>query len=404
MRQLVADAIRARVGGPTGQAHARELFESEGPRWFGPDRAIWRVHADASIFVGALRALLLQSLHPLAMAGVAQHSDFREDPWGRLQRTARFLAGTTYGTAAQAELACATVRRVHGRVRGTAPDGRPYDANDPHLLLWVHIAEVDSFLAAHQRFGARPLDRAEQDQYVSDLARVARELGVPDPPLDGRGAARPAGRLPPGAGHHRRSPGGGTLLAPATTRAPGRARPVHGARSHGRVAPAVVGEGDAAHPAAPRDGDGGHPPGRTGPRRRHALGADGRSAPACRVVDRVGHTGRVNGGMSDQPDDELSSPPDEDEAAPPRRPSSLRGGVLGAAMLGLREILEGPKKEQIVIQAEAPGEPPDIDRRGFEAPLEDGSLAVGPPLDDLKDKAHATRRSHRLRRRSTRRS
>ncbi len=108
--------------------------------------------------------------------------------------------------------------------------------------------------------------------------------------------------------------------------------------------------------------------------------------------------------MSDQPDDELSSPPDEDEAAPPRRPSSLRGGVLGAAMLGLREILEGPKKEQIVIQAEAPGEPPDIDRRGFEAPLEDGSLAVGPPLDDLKDKAHATRRSHRLRRRSTRRS
>jgi len=183
VRQLVADAIRARVGGPTGQAHARELFESEGPRWFGPDRAIWRVHADASIFVGALRALLLQSLHPLAMAGVAQHSDFREDPWGRLQRTARFLAGTTYGTAAQAEVACATVRRVHGRVHGIAPDGRSYDANDPHLLLWVHIAEADSFLAAHQRFGARPLDRAEQDQYVSDLARVARELGVPDPPL-----------------------------------------------------------------------------------------------------------------------------------------------------------------------------------------------------------------------------
>jgi uncharacterized protein (DUF2236 family) len=183
VRRLVADAIRARVGGPTGQAHARELFESDGPRWFGRERAIWRVHADASIFVGALRALLLQSLHPLAMAGVAQHSDYREDPWGRLQRTARFLAGTTYGTAEQAERACATVRRVHERVRGVAPDGRPYDANDPHLLLWVHIAEADSFLAAHQRFGAEPLDPAEQDQYVSDLARVARELGVPDPPV-----------------------------------------------------------------------------------------------------------------------------------------------------------------------------------------------------------------------------
>jgi hypothetical protein len=112
----------------------------------------------------------------------------------------------------------------------------------------------------------------------------------------------------------------------------------------------------------------------------------------------------VNGGVNDQPDDEVSSPPHQDEEATPRRPSSLRGGMLGAAMLGLREVLEGPKKEKIVIQAEAPGEPPDIDRRGFEAPLEDGSLAVGPPLDDLKDKAHATRRSHRLRRRSSRRT
>jgi hypothetical protein len=104
--------------------------------------------------------------------------------------------------------------------------------------------------------------------------------------------------------------------------------------------------------------------------------------------------------VNDRPDEEGSPPPD---AVPRRRASSARGGVLGAAMLGLRDVLEGPKKEQIVIQAEAPGEPPDIDRRGFEAPLEDGSLAVGPPLDDLKDKAKATRRSRRLSRRSSRR-
>ena len=95
--------------GPESPDHpdrtTRELFDTDGPRWFGPDRPIWRVHADASIFVGALRALLLQSLHPLAMAGVADHSDYRADPWGRLQRTARFLAATTYGTEEQADQA-----------------------------------------------------------------------------------------------------------------------------------------------------------------------------------------------------------------------------------------------------------------------------------------------------------
>ena len=101
--------------------------------------------------------------------------------------------------------------------------------------------------------------------------------------------------------------------------------------------------------------------------------------------------------MTEEPVEDPPAPP-----APPRR-SSIRGGVLGAAMLGLREVLEGPKKEQIVIQAEAPGEPPDIDRRGLEAELDDGRMAVGPPLDDLKDKAKATRRSHRVTRRSGRR-
>jgi uncharacterized protein (DUF2236 family) len=182
VREALADAIRSRVGGPSAIDHTRELLEAAGPRWFDRGRPIWRVHADASIFVGALRALLLQSLHPLAMAGVAEHSDYKADPWGRLQRTARFLTATTYGSASQAAEACAAVRRVHDRVHGTAPDGRPYDANDPHLLRWVHIAEVDSFLAAYQRFGEPPLDRLEGDEYVADMAVVAQELGVLDPP------------------------------------------------------------------------------------------------------------------------------------------------------------------------------------------------------------------------------
>lgn len=134
------------------------------------------------MFIGGMRALLFQSLHPLAMAGVADHSDYRHDPWGRLQRTADFLAATTFGPASEAQRAVDIVHRVHRRVVGTAPDGRPYAANDPHLLHWVHIAELDSFLIAHDRYGAAPLVGTERDQYVAESAVVARALGIKAPP------------------------------------------------------------------------------------------------------------------------------------------------------------------------------------------------------------------------------
>jgi uncharacterized protein (DUF2236 family) len=134
------------------------------------------------MFVGGVRALLLQSLHPLAMAGVAAHSGYKGDPWGRLQRTSHFLAVTTFGPAEDAEAMVARIRAVHDRVRGTAPDGRPYAASDPHLLRWVHIAEIDSFLTSHQRFGREPLDAAGRDRYVAETARVAEALGAVDPP------------------------------------------------------------------------------------------------------------------------------------------------------------------------------------------------------------------------------
>jgi uncharacterized protein (DUF2236 family) len=136
------------------------------------------------MFIGGLSALLLQSLHPLAMAAVSAHSGFRGDPWGRLQRTSTFLAVTTYGTASDAEEAVARVRGIHERVRGTTTEGLPYHAGDPHLLGWVHAAETDSFLRAHERYGARPLDAAGYDGYVADTARVAEALGVIDPPRD----------------------------------------------------------------------------------------------------------------------------------------------------------------------------------------------------------------------------
>ena len=170
------------VAGPDGPANRSRIHDTPGPRWFEDDRPIRQVHADASMFVGGLRALLLQSLHPLAMAGVAEHSDYRGDPWGRLQRTSTFLAVTTFGPAADAQRAVDRVRGIHRRVSGVAPDGRPYAAGDPHLLEWVHIAEVDSFLRAHQLYGAHPLDQSGRDGYVADTARVAAALGVVNPP------------------------------------------------------------------------------------------------------------------------------------------------------------------------------------------------------------------------------
>jgi uncharacterized protein (DUF2236 family) len=153
-----------------------------GERWFAENRPIRTVHGDSAMFIGGLRALLLQSLHPLAMAGVAGHSGYRGDPWGRLQRTSYFLAVTTFGLASDAEATVARVKGIHRRVHGVAPDGRPYAASDPHLLKWVHVAEVDSFLTTHQRYGAAPLSPADRDAYVSDTARVAQAVGVPDPP------------------------------------------------------------------------------------------------------------------------------------------------------------------------------------------------------------------------------
>ncbi|MFI5067912.1 MAG: oxygenase MpaB family protein, partial [Streptosporangiales bacterium] len=182
VRRRIGVSIFERVAGPQGPARRAVIHGAPGERWFAEDRPIRQVHGDSAMFVGGIRALLLQSLHPLAMAGVAAHSGYRGDPWGRLQRTSYFLAVTTFGQAGDATDAIGRVRAVHRRVTGVAPDGRPYAASDPHLLTWVHIAEADSFLRAYTQFGARPLDAAGRDGYVADMARIAVQLGVPDPP------------------------------------------------------------------------------------------------------------------------------------------------------------------------------------------------------------------------------
>jgi uncharacterized protein (DUF2236 family) len=149
--------------------------------WFGPGSAAWQVHGSLTTFVGGIRALLLQSLHPLALAGVLDHSAFRDDPLGRLRRTGQFITMTTYGTTQQAADAVRAVRRVHESVVGEAADGRAYAANDERLLLWVHLALADSMLTAYRALGDRPVDG---DAYVADMAVVAREFGIPDPPAD----------------------------------------------------------------------------------------------------------------------------------------------------------------------------------------------------------------------------
>lgn len=146
---------------------------------FGPGSVAWRLHADPVMIIAAIRALLVQALEPRAMAGVAQHSNYRDGPWRRLGRTVEFILATTYGDTATAEAACTTVRRIHDRVNGVDPTtGRMYSAHDPDLLLWIHAVEVHSILIAYRRYAYRVSD-ADADRYVSEMARVAELLGLP---------------------------------------------------------------------------------------------------------------------------------------------------------------------------------------------------------------------------------
>src|SRR4051812_23180606 len=182
VRGRLGQALFRQVAGPDGPRHRQRIHFREGPRWFEPDSPITRVHGDASMFIGGLRALLMQTLHPVAMRAVSEHSGYRGDMWGRLHRTSAFLAVTTFGVADDAQQAVEAVRRIHERVTGTMPDGTPYAASDPHLLAWVHAAEADSFLRAHQVYGRRPLDQAGRDAYVAQIAQVGARMGVLEPP------------------------------------------------------------------------------------------------------------------------------------------------------------------------------------------------------------------------------
>jgi uncharacterized protein (DUF2236 family) len=151
------------------------------PPWCPPGSASWTIHGDASFAVGGVLALWTQALHPLALAGVMEHSDFQEHPIRRALRTGRFVYTTTFAPGAEAEEMCAQVRSIHERVSGTAPDGRPYAAGDRELVDWIHCALLLSIARVWLLYGDRP-DPRLLDSYVAEQARVPRELGDPTPP------------------------------------------------------------------------------------------------------------------------------------------------------------------------------------------------------------------------------
>lgn len=181
--------IQRQVHGMTGFGSGTvDLDTPKGdPGLFGPGSVTWAVHGDfTSMMIGGIASLLVQMLHPAALAGVFDHSNFRADMGGRLRRTAQFVSGTTYASTDEAERLIARVRGIHDRVEGHLPDGSRYFANDPELLRWVHVAEVRCFLDAHLRYRDPGLSPDDRDRYFAETARVAVRLGASDVPTSSR--------------------------------------------------------------------------------------------------------------------------------------------------------------------------------------------------------------------------
>lgn len=173
-RQIIASATS-----PFGHAPyplAKSLQYRGDPGLIGPGSVSWQVIGDVSAFVGGIRALLVQAAHPEVVAGVADHSRYREDPLGRLSRTSAYVTATTYGALPEVERAVQLVRRAHRPVEGRSHRGDPYSAGAPELSAWVHNALTDSFLTAYQYFGPGPLSPLEADRFVIEQARIGRLL------------------------------------------------------------------------------------------------------------------------------------------------------------------------------------------------------------------------------------
>jgi uncharacterized protein (DUF2236 family) len=176
LRSAIARQIRGLLSDP---ANPRIEIARDGSGLFAPDSVSWRVHIDVtSMMVGGIAALMLQMLHPRVLAGVWDHSGFRDDMHARLRGTARFMAQTTFENRASAEAQIERVRHIHDAVAGQLPDGTPYAANDPRLLAWVHVAGAMSFLGGWMRYGEPGMSAADQDRYFAEMAVVAEMLGA----------------------------------------------------------------------------------------------------------------------------------------------------------------------------------------------------------------------------------
>jgi len=185
--ELIRKTIREMVGGSSGPPVA--FLSPQGDRGlFGPESIAWRVHGDfISMMIGGISSLVLQALHPQALAGVWDHSSFRKDLKGRLGRTAYFIAATTYGSHAMAHEIIDKVNKIHRHVHGSDEFGKPYIATDPRLLAWVHLTETLSFLEAYQNYRTPKLTRAEQDQYFKEMKSLGEMLGAQNLPDTFRG-------------------------------------------------------------------------------------------------------------------------------------------------------------------------------------------------------------------------
>jgi uncharacterized protein (DUF2236 family) len=184
VKDLIVDQVRSFLN---DRAKGERPVARRDDGLFGPGSVAWKVHGDVTtMMVGGTAALLLQMLHPSVLAGVWDHSNFRNDMLGRLRRTARFIALTTYGSEQEASEAIARVKDVHRHVSGTLPNGEPYSADDPALLTWVHVTETYCFLEAWKRYAEPGLATVDHDRYVAEMSEVARRLGAVDLPSNWR--------------------------------------------------------------------------------------------------------------------------------------------------------------------------------------------------------------------------